>query len=64
MTKTPEELAEKYIDYVLESHCDVNYKIAFVAGYEAGNKANVGRVFFGSSVIYQFINNGSPAPKL
>ena len=35
MNKTPEELAEEYINHVLESQCDCSYRIAFVAGYQA-----------------------------
>jgi hypothetical protein len=35
MSKTPEELAEEYINHVLESQCDCSYRIAFFAGYQA-----------------------------
>ena len=35
MTKTPEQLAEEYINHVLESQCDCSYRIAFLAGYQA-----------------------------
>ena len=35
MTKTPEQMAEKYINHVLESQCDCSYRIAFLAGYQA-----------------------------
>ena len=33
--KTPEELAEEFINHVLESQCDCSYRIAFLAGYQA-----------------------------
>ena len=33
--KTPEEIAEEYINHVLESQCDCSYRIAFLAGYQA-----------------------------
>ena len=33
--KTPEEMAEEYINHVLESQCDCSYQIAFHAGYQA-----------------------------
>lgn len=38
MNKTPEQLAEEYINDVLESQCDCSYRIAFLAGYEAGQE--------------------------
>ena len=34
--KTPEEMAEEYINHVLESQCDCSYQIAFLAGYHTG----------------------------
>ncbi len=35
--KTPEEVeAEAFLDYVIDSQCDVNYKIAFLAGDSNG----------------------------
>ena len=33
--KTPEQMAEEYINHVLESQCDCSYRIAFLAGYKA-----------------------------
>lgn len=33
--KTPEQMAEEYINDVLESQCDCSYRIAFLAGYQA-----------------------------
>ena len=33
--KTPEQMAEEYINHVLESQCDCSYRIAFLAGYQA-----------------------------
>ena len=35
MSKTPEQMAEEYINHVLESQCDCSYRIAFLAGYQA-----------------------------
>ena len=39
MTKTPEQMAEEYINHVLESQCDCSYRIAFVAGYQAAKNS-------------------------
>ena len=33
--KTPEQMAEEYINHVLESQCDCSYRIAFLAGFKA-----------------------------
>lgn len=30
--KTPEQAAEEFIDYIIDSQCDMNYKLAFLAG--------------------------------
>lgn len=36
--KTPEQMAEEYINHVLESQCDCSYRIAFLAGYQAAQQ--------------------------